>query len=515
VLNHSELGWRSLLGAWYLQDTIKLRPNLTLEAGLRHEFTTGWNEVAGRASNYVTDAAGVLQTNTVVGHSEFAANNATRLFGPRAGLAWDPFGSGKTAIRAGYGMYYSLIDDLNFLLNSLPPYNGSLAFSNASLFSFAPLTAGTASPPSCGAGVPAPCTTYAPQGIQPDAKTQAVQEWKFSVEQQIQANMALRVAYVGSFGYHGLLSIDPNTIPAQVCASPSGCVSGGTPGTTKGSVPQGAQFIPVATRPNPYLSAGFFWYTEGNSSYNALEVDLTRRLSRGLQFRANYTWSKNLDFNSGLTGAQANNQAQMVLDRNDLRHDWGPSALNIANQASFSAHYELPFGKGRPWLRNIGGAGGKLVSGWQINGIATLLSGFPFTPQIGANRSGDGDTRNPDRPNLNPSFGGDIVLGKPNQWFNPNAFVLPAPGTYGNLGRGTFSGPGLADVDLSLFKNTSLSERANLEFRSEFFNVLNRANFGTPNAVVFAGTAYSGSAGLITATTTTSRQIQFGLKLIF
>src|SRR3974377_2114354 len=119
--------------------------------------------------------------------------------------------------------------------------------------------------------------------------------------------MALRVAYVGSFGYHGLLSIDPNTIPAQVCAGPSGCASGGTPGTTRGSVPQGAQFIPVTTRPNPYLSAGFFWYTEGNSSYNALQVDLTRRLSRGLEFRANYTWSKNLDINSGLTGAPSTN----------------------------------------------------------------------------------------------------------------------------------------------------------------------------------------------------------------
>jgi Carboxypeptidase regulatory-like domain/TonB-dependent Receptor Plug Domain len=504
VLNHSELGWRSLFGAWYLQDTIKLRPNLTLEAGFRHEFTTGWNEVAGRASNYVTDSTGILETNPVVGHSEFTRNNATRLFGPRAGLAWDPFGNGTTAIRAGYGMYYSLIDDLNFLLNSLPPYNGTAAFSG-NLFSFLPLTQGAGVPPACGPGVPLPCTTYAPQGIQPDAKTQTVQEWKFSVEQQLQANMALRIAYVGSFGYHGLLSIDPNTIPAQICANAAGC----------GNVPQGAQYIPAGTRPNPYLSAGFFWYTEGNSSYNALEIDVTRRLSKGLLFRANYTWSKNLDFNSGLTGAQANNQAQMVLERNDLRRDWGPSALNIANQASFSAHYELPFGKGKVWLRNVGSTGGKLISGWQLNGIATLLSGFPFTLQVGANRSGDGDTRNPDRPNLNPSFSGPVILGKPNQWFSPNAFVLPAPGTYGDLGRGTYTGPGLADVDLSLLKDTSISERANLEFRAEFFNLFNRANFGTPNAVVFAGSSYSGSAGLITATTTTSRQIQFGLKLIF
>jgi hypothetical protein len=108
-----------------------------------------------------------------------------------------------------------------------------------------------------------------------------------------------------------------------------------------------------------------------------------------------------------------------------------------------------------------------------------------------------------------------VILGRPNEWFNPNAFVLPTPGTYGDLGRGTYTGPGLAEVDLSAFKDTRIVERANLQFRAEFFNIFNRANFDTPNAVVFQGTSYSGSAGLITATATTSRQIQFGLKLIF
>jgi hypothetical protein len=116
---------------------------------------------------------------------------------------------------------------------------------------------------------------------------------------------------------------------------------------------------------------------------------------------------------------------------------------------------------------------------------------------------------------VNPSFAGPRLLETPKQWFDPAAFVLPAPGTYGNLGRGTLSGPGLAAADLSLLKNTHLSERLNLQFRAEFFNLLNRANFGTPNPIVFAGSAVSPTAGLITATATTSRQIQFGLKLIF
>jgi hypothetical protein len=205
----------------------------------------------------------------------------------------------------------------------------------------------------------------------------------------------------------------------------------------------------------------------------------------------------------------------MILDHNDLPRDWGPSALNVEHQASISGSYELPFGHGKRWLGTAGGLENKIAGGWQLNAITTLLSGFPFTPVIGTNRSGDGDTRNPDRPSLNPSFSGPIILGQPTQWYNPNAFSLPPAGTYGNLGRGAFNGPGLAELDLSVFKNTAITERLGLQFRAEFFNAINHTNFGTPNATVFSNGAISSSAGVITTTATTSRQIQFGLKLIF
>jgi hypothetical protein len=502
----NELGWRSFFGAAYFQDAIKLTRNLTFQVGLRYEFTTGWNEESGRAANYLTGSNGILITTPRVGSSAFTQNNATHLLGPRAGLAWDVFGTGTTAVRAGYGTYYSLIDDLSFLLNSIPPYNGSVSL-KGSLPSLVPITPGVPPPPG---------TTFAPQGVQPNAQTPTVQEWNFTVEQQLTHDTVLRVAYVGEFGYHGLLSVDPNAIPAQVCTDPAGCSSGGN-GSVAGHVPEGAQYIPGphAKLPNPDLGAGFFWYTEGNSSYNALQVDVSHRFRNGLQFRANYTWSKDLDMNSGLTGAQAENQSQMVMDPYDPHRDWGPSAYNIPNAASISGSYELPFGKGKPWAADLGSFGNRLVSRWQFNTIITLLSGFPFTPVIGSNQSGDGDTRDPDRPSLNPGFSGPVVLGNPNQWFNPEAFVLPTPGTFGNLGRGVYSGPGLTNVDASLFKDTAISERARLQFRAEVFNVLNTANFGTPNATVFSNGAISRSAGLITATATTSRQIQFGLKLIF
>jgi carboxypeptidase family protein len=518
----NELAWRSLFGAWYFQDTIKLRPNLTVSLGIRQEFTTGWNEPLGRASNYITDSNDVLITTPRVGNSIYTQNNATHLFAPRVGLAWDPFGNGRTAIRAGFGTYYSLIDSLAFLMNSLPPYNGSLTFSGP-LASIVPIAPNTPPPITCtGFNVPTGCATYAPQGVQPNAQTQTVQEWSFTVEQQLSHSIVLRLGYVGSHGYHGLLSVDPNSIPAEICSNAAGCTAGGaaTSGApaaaaSQSHVLQGAQYIPVGMRPNPALGAGFFWYTEGNSSYNALQIDVSKRLSHGLLFRGNYTWSKNLDMNSGPTGAQAQNQAQMILNRNDLPLDWGPSALNVTNQASLTAIYELPFGHGKHWLGDATGVEQKLIGGWQVNSIATLLSGFPFTPQVGSNRSGDGDTRNPDRPSLNPAFTGSVIEGTQTQWFNPSAFVLPAFGTYGDLGRGVYNGPGLAEVDFSVFKNTLITERTTLQFRTEFFNIGNRVNLGTPNATVFSNGAISPSAGVITTLATTPRQIQFGLKLMF
>ncbi len=142
----------------------------------------------------------------------------------------------------------------------------------------------------------------------------------------------------------------------------------------------------------------------------------------------------------------------MVYNRNYLPSDWGPSALNVTSQSSMSLTYDLPF------FKSASGFEGKLLRGWQVNGISTLLTGFPFTPLLGSNRSGDGNTRDPDRPNLNQPLPVQLFLAHRTEWFNPNAFSVPTAGTYGDLGRGTYTGPGLADVDMSVFKNTNLSE---------------------------------------------------------
>jgi hypothetical protein len=159
----------------------------------------------------------------------------------------------------------------------------------------------------------------------------------------------------------------------------------------------------------------------------------------------------------------------------------------------------------------------RLVKDWQLSGIVTLQSGLPFTPQLSYNPSNDGDTRNPVRPSWNPDFSGPVILGGPDSYFDPHAFVQPLPGTYGNVGRNILQGPGLAQTDLSVARKFSLSERLGLQFRAEFFNLFNRTNLNTPNPVVYAAASGgpSPTAGVITSTTTTSRQLQFGLKLLW
>src|SRR6266849_5851877 len=360
------------------------------------------------------------------------------------------------------------------------PFNSNISFNNVSLPSIIPIVRGIPIPPACGPQVPEPCSTFAPRGVQANAQTPATLEWNFGIEQEITRSMALRVAYVGSHAYHNIVNTDLNSIPPQICASANGCASGGI-GSARGTVPQGAQFIPVGNRPNPFLANGFFWSTYGNASYNSLQLELTRRLAQGLTFRGNYTRSKNLDMGSGLSNSLAINQSQQLLNRFDPRRDYGPSALDVSNRLSANASYELPFGKGKHWLGGLSGAADKFLGGWQLNTIVSLQSGFPLTPQVGSNRSRDGYVMNPDRPNRNPSFTGNVLLGKLNRWFDPTAFLFPTAGTYGNVGRGTLRGPALANTDISVFKTTPLLERFRLQFRAEFFNIFNRANFGIPN----------------------------------
>jgi len=221
-----------------------------------------------------------------------------------------------------------------------------------------------------------------------------------------------------------------------------------------------------------------------------------------------------------LNQTTAGNAPGLVSNPFDLAVDKGLATFHVKHAAVVDALYALPFGRGARFARNLGRWGNAVVGGWSLGGILTVQSGFPFTPQLSYNPSNSGDTRNPVRPFLDPAFTGPVVLGKPGQWFNPAAFIAPpsASGFYGNVGRDAYIGPGLATWDFSVLKDITFRENFGLQFRAEIFNLLDRANLNTPNLIVFTpptatSNKPSGTAGAITSTSTSSRQVQFGLKL--
>jgi hypothetical protein len=488
VPSPTELGWRSLEGAAFIEDTIKVTPRLEVRAGFRSESTNGWNEAQGRASNYdLVD--GVLQTQPVVGNSALAVNRAEFLPEPRVGFAWNVWGNGKTAVRGGFGLYHGLLDTLDYRLDQTAPFNTAESIKKIAV-SKLNITPGT--PPPAG-------TLVSPSNVQPDISTPAVLTWSLRIEQEIAPKTTLTAGYVGWHSYHQILSEDLNEpVPLYTSA--------GAPYYTSGE--------PDA---NPALANSTSWVSQGVGLYNAFELDLRRNFGNGFQLRGNYTYSKNLDDGSAWNTSVSGNTPAFVEFPLDPKLDWGPAATDVRQGASINGSYELPFGPEKRLLNHASTPVNIVASGWTASAILGVQTGFPFTPQLGYNPTGNGDTRNPVRPNWNPAFSGNLHPHTAGEFFNPAAFSAPATGTYGNVSRDALTGPELTELDFSAVKNSQLSERLGLQFRAEFFNILNHTNFLTPNEVVYtsATSGISPTAGVVTATSTTSRQIQFAAKLQF
>jgi hypothetical protein len=308
-----------------------------------------------------------------------------------------------------------------------------------------------------------------------------------------------------------------------VCSPDSGCPKGTSTGTI---------YFPTTVKANPQVANTTSWVSGGSSNYNALVLDVRRNVSRDLQFRVNYTYARNLDNGSAWNTSVSANTPAFVSYPGNPGLDYGPAATDIRNSVAINGTYQLPIGRGHAFLSSASPVVDRAVSGWSLSTIANLQSGFPFSPQLGYNPTGSGDTRNPVRPNINSAFTGSLytrggTAARAAQFFNPTAFSAPIYGTIGNLGRDTLTGPGYSDWDLSLVKATQISEKTRLQFRAEFFNILNHTNLQTPNEVVYtsgptqgsaanqsAAAVQSPTAGVVTAAAT-SRQIQLGLKFLF
>jgi hypothetical protein len=322
-------------------------------------------------------------------------------------------------------------------------------------------------------------------------KLPEVMQFNLGIQQQFLKDMVIEVAYVGTQGRHLVRAYEADSsIPTFV---------NGRPVYTAG-----------APRRNPLFADVRTTASDMNSHYNGLQLSLKRKGATGVQYQVSYTYSKAIDYATSFFTGDTSREAGVTMDATNWRADKGLSSQNPAHNFVANFSYPLPF----KFQQKVVSAA---LGGWTVNGIGTFQTGQPFTVRLGFERSNDGNGGRADRPNLVPGAKTNPVLGGPDRYYDPAAFALPAAGTYGNLGRDTVIGPGIANFDFSVEKVFPLRERYNFRFRAEFFNLPNRANFGLPNTLpLLSSGAISGSAGRITDTGgNTSRQIQFGLKMTF
>jgi len=327
-------------------------------------------------------------------------------------------------------------------------------------------------------------------------KDPVITHYNLMVERQILTDTVIRIGYAGSRGSHLNRGVEGNPTQPQILSD-------------------GRLFFPPGVgRINPNFFSISLRSYDANSFYNALLVNVSKALSHGLRFQVSYTYGKSIDDATSINVSDARNANIQVQNPFDRKADRGLSNHDIRNNLTINYTYDLPFGPMRALGSDWTGAAAKLLGGWQINGIVTVQSGNPFTVNVTGNHSRS--LVGSDRPNLRPGVNAkDIVLGGPDRYFDPTAFELPPPGFFGNVGRNTVIGPGLATFDGSLVKDTSIGEKTNVQFRAEFFNLFNHPNFAPPQRNVLSPAGLIPTAGKITQTTTTSRQIQFGLKIIF
>jgi hypothetical protein len=474
----------------YAEDAIALRPNLKATLGLRYEYVDPLHEKFGRTANLPT----LSSPDPIVGESYF--NTTRKNFAPRIGVAWDPSGSGKTSIRAGYGIY----DLLPFAYLIENRTNGFPVFLQGSI---------SAPPPSS-------FPTGAIQLVQIGAKRATFVErnpprayymqWNLTVQRQLASDLAMTVGYVGSRGNHLPRSIeDINQVPLSlVTTTPDGRLHFPTTGTIQ------------RINSNYGRIAATLW--DDSSTYHALVADLEKRFRQGFSFKAAYTWSKSIDFGSNTFSDNESTNTSGISYAFLRQLQKGVSDFDVTHNFVLNYSWTIPSPE------SLSGFSRAALMGWELGGIFTARSGAPFTVTLQTDRARTGDSRvrsasGGQRPNFNPLPGCSVNAinpGNPSNYIKVECFAWPALGELGNLGRNTLRGPGFQEYDFSLLKNWNLlRERARLQFRAEVFNILNKANFQAPKTKIFdgLGNVISTASRLTSPTQANGREIQFGLKL--
>jgi outer membrane receptor protein involved in Fe transport len=473
--------------AMYFQDDWKVTPRLTLNLGIRYDIYVPDVEIRNRLVNF--DFTHL--TLAYAGQSGISntAGKQTRWgdLGPRVGLAWDVAGNGKTVVRSGFAQTFfpELPSGSNMLGEQVPYVVSQTPFGNIptnptdwttipqiqnpypAISTTQPLT--TAQLNASGVGIIG-------HGFQ--NQTPSMMTWSIDVQRQISASMMAEVAYAGSHSIH----LDYGWNPNETQPGP-------------GTQPSRRLLQPLSN-----ISSFTIFDFRNSSFYNGLSAKFEKRFSSGLQFMASYTFSKNLDYGgSAASGGGAVGNPQTVTN---LTAGRGPSGFDVKHRFVANYLYELPFGKGQKWVKS--GPLAYVVGGWSLSGITTLSGGRPFSLSLNTgvnngapswpNRTCNGTLSNPDRAH----------------WFDQTCFAAPPPNTYGNVGRGVIYGPGQVNFDMSFVKNNRFTERLNVQFRLDTFNLSNTPFFGFPNAAIGSPTV-----GQITTTNGDNRDLQFALKFEF
>jgi carboxypeptidase family protein len=537
--------WRFHSMGFYLQSDSRIR-RVTLNLGLRYEFITDPEELNGRISTIrdirtdanptCADPQYCLQNDDV---GKVFNNPSYKNFSPRVGFAWDVTGDGRTAVRGGAAVLYDIATFGSAIIGLNWPYSSTVRSSGNFQI---PLVFPTGPGGRTASGVD--FNLEQPHSVQTN----------LSIERELPWSMAATVSYAGTRGMNLYRRAEGN--PMVPLGTPSVDARGNRVCANLGSAPDPASpekcWLGTERRINPNWAQGNFLFADSNSWYHGLQVQVRKRLSQGLQFQSSYTYSKSTDEGQGIVDAENTTSHPYGSDPFNREWDRGPSSFDVRHNWSVNTIYRLPEPAGSSALNGF-------FSGWWLGGILRMRSGYPFTPVLGANRSRslvNGGPNGLDRPDFAPGVNASDVtkgvsrgcdhipagtpVGTPDLWFDPCAFALPPEGFLGTAGRNSLRGPGLINLDMSLAKDTRwamLGPDGRVEFRVEVFNVLNRANFATPEvgvadtpsaAVIFPGSPDERDAagniipqrrlptvGKILKTATPSRQVQFSLKLLF
>ncbi|MEB2361166.1 MAG: TonB-dependent receptor [Bryobacteraceae bacterium] len=497
ILEQDFLDRRGRYYAMYVQDDWKVRPDLTLNIGMRWETLLPRWDANGRDSGFdtrtinpVSGTPGVVTFARRDGQGKSMFEGDYNNFGPRFGFAWRPFGQTLTVIRGAYGVFYGQPHSstagtaAGFAVDNTftTPDNGiTPAFWLREGF---PATSREELGPGFGAVAAGQTPRFAPQFIEPNRRISYTHQWNLVVQRDVGWNTAVEIGYIGNAG-HKLwqnATVSINQVPVSLMG------------------PGNAQ----ARRPFPQFNdVSMLFPAWGNSNYHSMNLKVEKRFSDGLNFLANYTFAKFIDDVGAIEGGRLARGPQNFYDRSAER---ALSGNDVRNRVVISSVYELPVGPGRRWLH--GGIAGTIFGGWNLGGILTMQQGFPMglvTQSNTTNAFTPGQQRvdilrDPTLPNSERT----IV-----RWFDTGAVSAPAPYTLGNSGRAVLTGPGLANFDASLLKNHRIGESFNLQFRWESFNFTNHPNFSNLGNALGAA-----NFGVLTATKP-ARVNQLGITFEF